>query len=265
VKKQLDCPQLTIITICLNNLRGLRETYESIRGCLQRDIEWVVIDGYSSDGSQDYIASLREMNIRFVSEPDGGLYDAMNKGIKLATGEYIWFLNAGDRLYNLDAFYQLRSIFTDRSPDFVYADSCEEVLGSPLVKKARSHNFAWYGMFTHHQAMIYKRKIIELNNLRYNTRYQIAADYEFTAKFLKYSSEIFYLRRSLCLFEAGGVSTRLVKQGLVEQYQIRKTELGYRVSHAVAIASLQIFALSVKKMLPWIYSRLRFSPQQIAN
>ena len=93
-------PKLTIITINYNNLEGLKKTVESVVNQTWQEFEYVIIDGGSTDGSAEYIESQKEHIDYWVSEPDKGIYNAMNKGILKATGEYLLFLNSGDHLYS---------------------------------------------------------------------------------------------------------------------------------------------------------------------
>ena len=93
-------PKLTIITINYNNLEGLKRTVESVLNQTWQEFEYIVIDGGSNDGSAEYIESQSEHIDYWVSEPDKGIYNAMNKGIAKARGEYLLFLNSGDHLYS---------------------------------------------------------------------------------------------------------------------------------------------------------------------
>jgi putative colanic acid biosynthesis glycosyltransferase len=87
----------SIITVCRNNLNGLQRTCESIEAQSFSDFEWIVIDGASTDGTVEFMTNKVQDNISFFSEPDEGLYDAMNKGIDKASGDYLIFMNSGDQ------------------------------------------------------------------------------------------------------------------------------------------------------------------------
>ena len=102
--------KLSIITINLNNKEGLQKTIESIVNQTFRDYEFIIIDGGSNDGSIDVIELYKENITYWISEPDKGIYNAMNKGISIAKGEYYYFLNTGDRLISNDV---LEKIFED--------------------------------------------------------------------------------------------------------------------------------------------------------
>ena len=252
----------SIVTVSYNTISRLEKTYESLGAQRFDSFEWIVIDAGSEDGSKSF---LRTTFANWVSEPDQGIYDAMNKGIEKAQGLYILFLNAGDTLAHSDVLTDLAAYIAERDlvPDFVYGDSYEEVAGSvPIYKEARPYTKIDLGMFTHHQAMLYRREAI--GDLRYNRRYRIAGDYDFTARFLRslrypvdmtegHSHErdpqkraaedsahidsgrlrsatqnrlndgvIAYFPEPICLFEMGGVSQHNTGLGRREQKFIRR-------------------------------------------
>jgi putative colanic acid biosynthesis glycosyltransferase len=213
--------RFTIVTVTKNNLKGLKRTHKSLGAQTCRDYEWIVVDGASKDGTQAYLAAT---NAIWASAPDKSLYHAMNKAIPEAAGDYILFLNAGDMLAGPWVLDRLSKAVNGakRMPDFIYGDAFETRTGAPpFLKKARSHKKYRYGMFTHHQAMLYKRA--RLKKLRYNPRYRIAADYDFTCRFFRLKKiRALYVPMELCLFQAGGLSQRFAERGRAEQADIRK-------------------------------------------
>ena len=112
--------KITIITINYNNLEGLKRTVESIVNQTWQEFEYIVIDGGSTDGSSEFIASQSKSIDYWVSEPDKGIYNAMNKGIEKSTGEYLLFLNSGDELYDLEVLNKNNTVI--HTEDFVYFD-----------------------------------------------------------------------------------------------------------------------------------------------
>ncbi len=234
----------SIITVTRNNLAGLRRTHDSL--CMQADTnyEWIVIDGASDDGTVEY---LKDTATQWVSEPDGGIYDAMNKGIDRARGDYIIFMNAGDTFAAPDVLAKLAAV----SADFIYGDSLED----GKRKTARSHAGIIYGMFTHHQAMVYRRSGI--GDLRYDTKYKIAADYKFTLEFLRRAQKIFRINSPVCIFEQGGVSQQRVRQGRNEQFLIRREihTCGWLKNAMIYLMQSAIMAL--RRVAPGIYWRLK--------
>lgn len=94
-------PKLSVITIVYNNVKDIERTMLSVINQTYRNIEYIVIDGASTDGTKDIIYNYRTKLAQFISEPDGGIYDAMNKGLLLATGDYVLFMNSGTRFMRL--------------------------------------------------------------------------------------------------------------------------------------------------------------------
>jgi putative colanic acid biosynthesis glycosyltransferase len=238
----------SIITVTKNNLAGLKRTHESVKEQSYTNYEWIVIDGLSGDGTRDY---LEKSGAAFSSEPDGGIYEAMNKGIERACGEYLLFLNAGDTLPDQDLLSTLQKSCAAR-PDFIYGDAMET---NGLYKKARAHETFLYGMFTHHQAMLYKRS--PLGDLLYDTAYRIAADYDFTVRFLKRNPNAHYIPCALCIFEDGGISQKNRKDGRLEQFLIRKSLRLCNPLTNWAIRAAQAAAASLRVKFPKIYFFLR--------
>lgn len=224
-----------------------------------KDYEWIVIDGASHDGTQDWLTELDHGKNEgcWISEKDTGLYDAMNKGITHARGRYVLFMNAGDQFANPDVLERIIADAKDFDwPDFLYGDGLEEsVTGKRGYKKARPADKIVYGMVTHHQAMLYKR--VAIGDLRYDLQYKLAADYDFTARFLDQTHSRLYYDFPLCIFEAGGLSQRQARESREEEFQIRQN-LGLTFWPVnFFITARQTIALVLKKISPNLYYNLR--------
>lgn len=240
-------PLFSIITVTLNNLEGLGKTRQSLSEQSDINHEWIVIDGASTDGTVDY---LEQDYIHFTSEPDSGIYDAMNKGIEQAKGKYIIFMNAGDCFANKSVLDHLRQAVEAHSPDFIYGDSLEITGNVAEIKKSRHHTKIKQGMFTHHQAMVYKSA--KLGGLRYNTSYKISADYDFTLRFLKNCENVSYLPDPICLFQSGGISQQQVFLGRKEQFIIRG-KVGISPLYNIVIFAAQSGVYALRKLCPKLY------------
>lgn len=247
-------PTFSIITITLNNLEGLRKTHNSIKNLREDDFEWIIIDGASTDGT---IKFLNDLNIPHISESDKGLYDAMNKGIDNAHGDYLIFMNAGDCFANADA---LSAINTSHTLDFIYGDALEVLEGQQITKKSRAHDKITQGMITHHQSMIYRRDAI--GDQRYNLTYKIAADYDFTYRFIKRVKNIAYHPAPICIFESGGLSERNAAQGRKEQYKIRKNlKVAFFQNAKTYLQQMMIYKLRcLSPRLYWSLKRFATKP-----
>lgn len=207
-------PLFSIVTITYNNRAGLAKTAASVGAQICKDFEWIIVDGLSDDGTAD---DLPAYPARITREKDGGIYDAMNKGIAAARGRYTIFMNAGDCFSDPDILATLSKSIAAHDPDFIYGDALED---DGRYKKARNPKWIFYGMFTHHQAMIYKTAL--LKDFLYDTRYKIAGDYDLTVRFLRCAHAVHYCPAALCIFESGGVSQRNMRQGRIEQFIARK-------------------------------------------
>lgn len=243
-------PLFSIVTITRNNLEGLKITTDSIRHQSCRDYEWIVVDGNSADGTCAYLAECG-LPLCCISEPDEGIYDAMNKGIERAKGEYLLFLNAGDALSDMDILATIARAAAAEQPDFIYGDALET---DGRYKKASEHRHIGRGMFTHHQAMLYKRGT--LDGLRYDASYKIAGDYAFTHAFLKRAGRIAYIPAALCIFETGGISQRRMGLGRIEQYKARR-KAGYAMLENLCVYALQTASAFLKRRAPRLYYGLK--------
>lgn len=229
-------PLFSIVTITKNNDRGLARTRGSIEEQSCWNYEWIIIDG--------------------ALEPDNGIYDAMNKGITRAKGDYILFLNAGDRFADPETLSLLERHIETFPSDFIYGDAMEDVKEKLMVKKARPHASLARGMFTHHQAMVYKRSMI--GDLRFNTDYKIAGDYDFTARFLKKCNEASYVPAPLCHFESGGLSQRKSGLGRREEFRAKIKNRLCNPLTAIGIYIMQAGAMILRKSNPDLYAKIRF-------
>ncbi len=257
-----DFPTFTIITVTLNNLQGLEKTAKSIEKQIFTDFEWIVIDGKSTDGSVDYLRNKRSASrsnqypFTFISDKDDGIYDAMNTGISMSKGNYLLFLNAGDELASHKTL-ELIQPQAKKKPDFIYGDSIEPIKNHPIYKEAKPYKDAQWGMFTHHQAMLYRRHTIRDNKLHYSLRYEIASDYDFTLRFLQKSKKSIYIKQPICIFEQGGISQQNAYQGRKEQYIIRENLGITSQPKNLWILIAQSIAWQIKRLSPTIYRAMK--------
>ncbi len=247
-------PLITLISVTLNNISGLQKTQKSILNQTFKGYKWLVVDGASDDGTAQW---LTQINTRHICEPDQGLYDAMNKGIESAKGQYLIFLNAGDTLPAADTLERIsNAIEQHHEPDFLYGDCYEEIEGArPIYKTARNHKKISLGMITHHQAMIYKRHA--LGDMRYNLNYKLAADYDFTARFLRRIGAAYYCNFPLCVFEAGGLSQVNASAARTEENEIRAALNLCSPLQRRMITIRQAAAQTLKTRAPQIYRALK--------
>lgn len=199
-------PKLSIITINRNNADGLRKTIGSVVSQTYTNFEYIIIDGASTDGSVDIIKEYADRITYWVSEPDTGIYNAMNKGILKANGEYLQFLNSGDWLFNETV---LRNVFDlHRSEDILYGCDMLYYRNDKVVFKAYPPQLTFLFMISgtiSHQGTFLKRNLFE--NSLYNEQYKIVSDYDFYIKNIVIKNcSTFYLDFPIVYFDMYGIS-----------------------------------------------------------
>jgi glycosyltransferase involved in cell wall biosynthesis len=172
-------PRFSIITINYNDQLGLKKTIQSVISQTYTGIEFIVVDGDSSDGSKGIIDHYSSHITKWVSEKDKGIYHAMNKGIKMATGDYLLFLNSGDSLIDLEVVKTVSNEMTDNK-DLYYGDiyfKHEDKTTKETFPETLTFDFFYYNNLPH-QATFIKRTLFD-DLFLYNESYKIAADWEF--------------------------------------------------------------------------------------
>lgn len=199
---------LSIITINYNNLEGLQKTINSVLSQSFRDFEWIVVDGGSTDGSREMIEQNAEHFSYWVSEPDNGVYNAMNKGIKVAKGEYLLFLNSGDWLCDN---HVLQTVFRkEHMADILYGYMIEEedeTVCHAAMMKPVLHWTDFIGNTLPHQATFIRRVLFEKYGL-YDESYRIAGDTKFFIKAIVWEKATYeFIPERIAVFQAGGISS----------------------------------------------------------
>ncbi len=214
--------KLSIITVNLNNLDGLKKTYESIVCQTWKDYEWIVIDGGSRDGSKEFIqdiVSSSGVNLAYwCCEADKGVYNAMNKGILKAQGEYLSFMNSGDCFYET---LTLQTLFSEpRNADVLYGNCCfVKKGGEELVHYPEKVSLGYFIISNLcHQATIIKTSL--LKDSLYLEDYKIVSDWE---RMLNWSSAGKVFEKVNCLlakYDFSGISSSNIKLLETEKYSV---------------------------------------------
>ena len=179
-KKKPPKPLLSIVTIVLNGESYISETLDSIINQIDSRCEYIVIDGGSSDSTLQIINQYKESIDLIISEKDNGIYDALNKGIKLSSGSIIGFIHCGDLLNNNAINYVLDS-FKKNNVDVVYGD-IDALYEKKIIRNHADHKLLKEKMSIFHPATFIKRDLYNRNG-NYSLKYQIAADYDLLLKF----------------------------------------------------------------------------------
>ncbi len=196
-------PKLSIITVNLNNAEGLQKTIESVTLQTYTDYEYIVIDGGSTDGSKEIIEKYADKITYWVSEPDKGIYNGMNKGIKAATGEYCLFLNSGDYLINNNILEEVFYNFPDK--DIVYGNlqTKNSILTYPETLTLKTFFFSSIG----HPASFIKLNLFEKYGY-YNEQNKIVSDWEFfILSLIIHKCSYQNVNKTISFFEGGGISS----------------------------------------------------------
>jgi glycosyltransferase involved in cell wall biosynthesis len=211
---------ISIVTINLNNKTGLEKTVQSVLGQTYPLVEYIIIDGGSEDGSYEYLQSVKESIHYFISEKDSGIYDAMNKGIRKATGDYILFLNSGDYFNSHDSLFNL--IGEDPEASIIFGNMFLEIDGKLTLKKYdKPLNLDYFSRDTlPHPSSLIKRDLFDCYGL-YDTSYSIVSDWAFfvdtiVSKKISYQ----YVDTMVSVFNMNGISSQ------PGSYKIIKKEMG---------------------------------------
>jgi len=243
--------RITIVTVSLNNRTGLEKTIRSVISQRKISVEYIVIDGGSEDGSLEIIKKYGLNIATWVSEPDQGPYDAMNKGIGLSTGEWINFLNAGDVFLSSDSLSGIIQQTRHDGIDAIYGDSLADYGDFKVYRKARPFEELWKGMIFSHQALLMRASL--LKEERFDTRYPKIADYELILRCLRDPARVRYIPVPLVICDAFGISNKGQASILREYY--RRAKQSQRMDFSRKFYFLKMFVFLyvidlVKMILP---------------
>jgi glycosyltransferase involved in cell wall biosynthesis len=244
-------PKISIITVNYNNKTGLDKTIQSVLNQSYSNIEYIVIDGDSTDGSKDILTHYKDQISHTVSEPDLGIYNAMNKGIMAASGDYLLFLNSGDNL--IDNLVIEKAISCGMKEDLVYGDIVY-VNGEETRDWIAADVLSFQTFYEHtipHPATFIKRGLFNLVGL-YSEEYKIVSDWEFFLMAIcRYNCSYKHINLMISQFYLDGISgdPNNYKKLLVERETILKKHFPYFIEDYEAHESTKDQLRKVRKYI----------------
>lgn len=201
--------KITIVTVCLNAEKTIKGTIESVLGQTYLDIEYIIADGQSKDATITIIKQyINDRRVRFLSEKDKGLYNAMNRALKHSTGNYVLFMNSGDTFCDDKVVEDIASYLTE---DIVYGNAIR-VYSDTQTRETYQGRFKLISMLLMgkmmcHQSMFVRREI--MCQYEFDEQYRICADYDFVVRAIKNKCSMKYIDRDICFSEcAEGISSQ---------------------------------------------------------
>jgi glycosyltransferase involved in cell wall biosynthesis len=229
MEKTFINPKISIVTVVYNSESLLERTIQSVLYQTYPNIEYIIIDGGSKDKTPAIIKKFEKKIAYWISEPDKGLYDAMNKGLMKVTGEYVCFLNSGDILFSVDILEKTFGHLTDL-PDIVYGETMivdEDGNDLGLRRLKAPENLTWKsfkdGMLVCHQSIYIKKEITS----PYNLKYLIASDFDWVLNALTKANKIHNSQLVLTRFLDGGLNKKNIPRGLYERFIIMSKYYGF--------------------------------------
>jgi glycosyltransferase involved in cell wall biosynthesis len=245
-------PKISIITVVYNGVSLIERTIKSVLSQTYANIEYVIIDGASNDGTLLIVEQYKSKIALLHSGKDDGIYDAMNKGLKDSGGDYVLFLNAGDELYANDT---IEKIFSGTPNADVYygntavVDDSGKILGDRRLSPPEKLNWKSlrFGMCVSHQSFIARRLLCDF----YNMDYKIAADIDWVIRVLKKADTIVNTHSYISRFLEGGTSNQRRKKALLERFFIMVNHYGFFqtiINHLIILFRYPFHKLTKRSM-----------------
>lgn len=241
--------KFSLITVSYNSDKTIKETLQSVQQQSYADIEYIIIDGGSKDETLSIIKEYNSIVSQLISENDAGLYDAMNKGIKLATGDIIGFINSDDLFCDDQAIEKVVNIFLDKpSIEGLYADlyyveknDTDNIIRRWISGKQRKFKYGWH---PGHPTLYLKRSVYEMHGL-FNLDYRLAADFEIMLRFIeKFKIKLFYLPDFFVKMRLGGA-----------------TNESWKNVYKQNVECIQAFKENSVNVVPFLYPFFRMIPK----
>lgn len=223
-------PFISIVTICRNSLVDIERTWNSLPPSSDdQDIEWIVVDGASTDGTVDFLKNCDDPRLSWESEVDDGIYDAMNKGIRRANGRYILLLNAGDELISENWSQTIEYVKSAPESELFYFSSLY-VFGANITILRPVHDdgtYIYHGMPSNHQSIVFAKDVFAIS--MFDQGYKVCGDYAHLSALFMSGVDARCFRHAATKFHSGGTSSRNFVTLFYEPMKVQREILGLGV------------------------------------
>lgn len=224
-------PRFSIITVTYNAEKVIEKTIRCVLSQTYNNYEYIIVDGASKDQTLTIIGQYKEQITQVISEPDKGLYDAMNKGIAASTGDYLCFLNAGDIFHAPDTLHQMvQTIQSEELPDILYGETAivdKEGKFLHMRRLKTPEKLTWrsfkQGMLVCHQAFFAKRSLAE----PFDLNYRFSADFDWCIRVMKKAKHLHNTHLTVINYLDEGLTTQNHKASLKERFRIMAKHYGW--------------------------------------
>jgi len=204
--------KISVITICKNACDTIEQTIQSVLRQTYENIEYIIIDGKSTDGTMGIIKTYENRISKIISEPDSGIYDAMNKGIAISTGDILYFLNAGDRLWDKNVIKKAALEFEKNNALIIYGKSVYENIPKGLEKRYINRPYVFNKKIDAakhiipQQCFFYKKDVFSQIGI-FDTKFRVAADMDWFLRSLNKKIPNHYIDENICVCDLSGISS----------------------------------------------------------
>ncbi|MGY0156507.1 glycosyltransferase family 2 protein [Edwardsiella tarda] len=197
--------RISVITVCFNAAENLEKTIKSVISQTYEDIEYIIVDGGSTDTSLKILNRYNDHIDLIITEKDEGIYDAMNKGVSVSTGEFVIFMNAGDVFFDANAIMDLYLYSNNANADIIYGDHITDLNDKQYRSFAKPLNKIKYGMIFNHQSCMVKKTILTSHPFKTSI---LSADYDFFYNAYLNKMVFLYVNRPIAIYDAFGLSSK---------------------------------------------------------
>lgn len=246
--------KISIITATYNSEKTLKETLDSVLSQTYKDYEHIIIDGLSKDNTMEIVKEYEKKydgKLKYISEKDSGLYDAMNKGIKMATGDIIGILNSDDKYANENVLQLIANKFEETNCDGTYANLIfmdEETMTKPKRIWKSAYGKLENGWHPAHPTLYLKKEVYDKIGL-FNLKYKIVADYDFMIRMMKDKTiKLEYINEYIVYMRIGGTSTAGIKGYIKNLKEAHNALKENKIKHPI-IVDIKRIVKTLKEMI----------------